>query len=103
VNEVLVATVGRIELSSYVSSLIDIYSLLLFGYILLGLLESIGVNLPQSKVTASIKRLLYDLCEPYLSIFRKFIPPFGPVDISPLVALISLQVVGGIFVALIHG
>ena len=31
--------------------------------------------------------------EPYLRIFRRFIPPFGPLDLSPIVALIVLQVV----------
>ncbi|MDP4156728.1 MAG: YggT family protein, partial [Bacillota bacterium] len=25
--------------------------------------------------------------EPYLGIFRRFIPPLGPIDISPIIAL----------------
>ena len=27
------------------------------------------------------------ICEPYLEPFRRFIPPFGMIDISPLVAI----------------
>ncbi|WML53445.1 YggT family protein [Neobacillus sp. PS3-12] len=27
------------------------------------------------------------LVEPYLGIFRRFIPPLGPIDISPIIAL----------------
>ena len=43
------------------------------------------------------------MCEPYLRIFRRFIPPFGPIDISPIVAILVLQIVGGIIVNLIRG
>ena len=40
---------------------------------------------------------------PYLRIFRRFIPQFGPLDLSPMVAIIVLQIVGGIIVGLIRG
>ena len=35
---------------------------------------------------------------PTCGIFRRFIPPIGPVDISPIVAILVLQIVGGIIV-----
>lgn len=35
-------------------------------------------------------RFLYDLTEPYLSIFRRIIPPLGIMDLSPIVALFTL-------------
>ena len=38
---------------------------------------------------------LRQVCEPYLSIFRRFIPPIGPLDISPIVAILVLSIVGG--------
>lgn len=38
-------------------------------------------------------RFLYDLTEPYLSIFRRIIPPLGMIDLSPIVALIGLQLI----------
>ncbi|MDP3051149.1 MAG: YggT family protein, partial [Eubacteriales bacterium] len=37
-------------------------------------------------------RFVYDLTEPFLSIFRRIIPPFGMIDLSPIVALIALHV-----------
>ena len=44
------------------------------------------------------------MCEPYLSIFRRFIPPIGPIDISPIVAILFLQfVVGFLLIPLIRG
>lgn len=31
------------------------------------------------------------IAEPYLAFFRKFIPPLGMIDFSPIVALIALS------------
>lgn len=35
--------------------------------------------------------ILGRICEPYLEQFRRFIPPLGMIDISPLIAIIVLQ------------
>lgn len=37
-------------------------------------------------------RFIYEVTEPYLSIFRRFIPPFGVVDFSPIVAFFVWQI-----------
>lgn len=36
-------------------------------------------------------RFIYEITEPYLKFFRKIIPPFGMLDLSPIAALIALQ------------
>lgn len=47
---------------------------------------------------SSIGELLGKLCEPYLGFFRRFIPPIGMVDISPVVAILLLNFIKqGIF------
>lgn len=38
--------------------------------------------------------MLGKLVEPYLEIFRSFIPPIGMIDLSPLVAIILLRFAG---------
>lgn len=45
-----------------------------------------------------IGRFLGQIVEPYLSVFRKFIPPIGMIDFSPIVALLVLQILirGGV-------
>ena len=40
------------------------------------------------------------ICEPYLEPFRRFIPPFGVIDISPIVAIIALKFAGSGLVSL---
>lgn len=42
-------------------------------------------------------RVLYDLTEPVLKLFRRYIPPIGMLDISPIVIFILLQVLRNAF------
>lgn len=44
-------------------------------------------NLRESTIGQIIGRLV----EPYLAIFRRIIPPLGPIDFSPIVAIIALS------------
>lgn len=48
-----------------------------------------------------IVEFLESICEPYLKLFRKFIPPIGMLDISPVVALIVLSVIQNLIIALL--
>jgi len=45
---------------------------------------------PNARGTA-IGQFLARICEPYLELFRRFIPPLGMIDISPIVAIIVLN------------
>ncbi|MCD8200272.1 MAG: YggT family protein [Coriobacteriaceae bacterium] len=44
-------------------------------------------------IILSIYRALGTLCEPYLGLFRRIIPPLGMIDFSPIVAIIVLQLI----------
>ena len=56
-----------------------------------------------SRFTDAILTFLRDVSEPFLGIFRRFIPLIGPLDLSPLVGLIVLNIVRVIVVNAIHG
>jgi YggT family protein len=47
---------------------------------------------PNPYPTTSVKRVLWAVTDPLLVPLRRFIPPLGMVDISPLVAIVLLQV-----------
>jgi|SRR5687768_13748590 YggT family protein len=64
---------------------VGVYILLLFAYILTS-----WIRLPYSPWLNRVQRFLYDVCDPYLRIFRRFIPPLGPLDLSPMVGVIVL-------------
>lgn len=36
-------------------------------------------------------RFIYEITEPYLSVFRRIIPPLGAVDLSPIAAILVLD------------
>lgn len=40
--------------------------------------------------------------DPYLNLFRRFIPPIGMIDISPIIAIIFLNVFEGFILYLIR-
>ena len=70
-----------------------VYFLLIFAYILMS-----WIRIPYSIWGNRIQRFLYDVVEPYLRIFRRFIPPLGPLDISPIVAILVLWIVSGLVI-----
>src|SRR5918995_3287458 len=73
-----------------------VYFLLIFAYILMS-----WIRMPYSIWMSRIQRFLYDVVEPYLRIFRRILPPLGPLDISPIVAIFVLWIVSSIVVNLL--
>ena len=49
-----------------------------------------------------VQRFLDDVCEPYIRIFRRVLPSLGPLDLSPIVAIITLVVVQRLLIGLIE-
>jgi uncharacterized protein YggT (Ycf19 family) len=73
-----------------------VYSLLIFAYILTS-----WIRMPYSIWLSRIQRFLYDVCEPYLRIFRRILPPFGPLDLSPIVGIFALWIASSLVVNLL--
>ena len=71
-----------------------VYTLLIIAYILSSLFFAFGGRLPYSRWSSAILGFLRDVCEPYLAIFRRFIPAIGPLDLSPIIGILLLQFVG---------
>jgi YggT family protein len=100
---VVLSVIDRTEIAGYLNALLLVYSILIVVYVLAQMIFSLGGRVPYSRWSDAILGFLRDVCEPYLSIFRRFIPMIGPVDISPIVALLVLYLVGGLAVRAIHG
>ncbi|HUA74171.1 MAG TPA: YggT family protein [Solirubrobacteraceae bacterium] len=95
---------ARTQIADYVSTVIYVYTLLIILYIVIQLLFSVGVRPPYSRTTDAVLGFLRDICEPFLSIFRRWIPSFGGLDFSPILAIVTLQVLNSVIVrTLIHG
>ncbi|MDH4101861.1 MAG: YggT family protein [Thermoleophilia bacterium] len=75
------------SLQSFVSVFVAIYVLLIFAYVLLS-----WIQLPYSGIAATMRKFLDEVCRPYLGLFRGRIPSLGPLDLSPIVAIVVLLV-----------
>lgn len=75
-----------LSLKYLIVSLSDVYSMLIFVYVMLSWFPT------DRGILADINTVLGKVCDPYLNLFKKFIPPIeGMVDVSPIVALLVLQ------------
>jgi uncharacterized protein YggT (Ycf19 family) len=86
------------SIANFVSVFIGVYILLILAYIITS-----WVRLPYSIWLNRIQRFLYDVCEPYLRIFRRVVPPIGPLDLSPMIAVIVLLLLRGVVTRLLSG
>jgi YggT family protein len=93
----------RQELANYVQAVFYVYTLLIIAYILSSLFFAFGGRLPYARWSSALLGFLRDVCEPYLSIFRRFIPAIGPLDLSPIVGILLLNIVGSVVANLIAG
>src|SRR5687768_915428 len=75
------------SLAQFVRVFIFVYTLLILAYIITS-----WIRLPYSPTLNRIQRFLYDVCDPYLRLFRRVVPPLGPLDLSPMLAVISLLI-----------
>jgi YggT family protein len=92
-NDQLIIASARGDIAGYLSDLIYVYILLIFLYIVVQLLFSVGVRPPYSRTTDRLLGFLHDVCEPFLRIFRRWLPQLGGLDLSPMIAIFTLYVI----------
>ncbi|HUJ91737.1 MAG TPA: YggT family protein, partial [Gaiellaceae bacterium] len=82
---------------TFVTVFTTVYTLVIFVYIL-----SSWLRLPYSPWLNRIQRFLYDVSEPYLRLFRRVLPSMGPLDLSPIVAVIVLWVLSRVVIRILQ-
>jgi len=97
------ASIDRGDIANYVSALFEVYIALILIYVLSNLLFAFGLRPPYSRWFDVVMKFLRDVCDPYLRIFRRFIPTIGAIDFSPTLAIIVLIVLDPIVHNLIAG
>jgi uncharacterized protein YggT (Ycf19 family) len=85
----LADTLSTVE--SFIDVFIGVYILLILAYIIMS-----WIRLPYSVWLNRIQTFLHDVVDPYLRLFRRFVPPLGPLDLSPMIAVIVLIVLRGV-------
>lgn len=95
--------ITRGDVADYVNTLLYVYLVLIFIRILMSWIP----RMPYNRYLAAVVTFVSDVTDPYLNLFRRFIPPVrlgpGALDLSPIVGTFVLLIVGGIVVNLIAG
>jgi uncharacterized protein YggT (Ycf19 family) len=97
-----VVALTRGDVADYVAAIILVYTILIVANVLLSWIQQfrpLPYNLPLRAVIGFIE----ETTEPLLNLFRSFIPRIGPLDISPIVAILAVSILGGLVVELIRG
>ena len=86
----------RSSIAGFVDVFLFVYILLILIYVLLS-----WFRLPYNLWLNRIQRFLYDVCEPYVGLFRRVLPPLGFIDLSPMIAIFVLILIRALVVPLI--
>lgn len=93
----------RGDVADYLTTLIYVYAILIVVRIVLSWIP----RLPYNRFLAAAVGFVNDVTDPYLAIFRRFLPPLrvgpGALDLSPTIGLLVLFVLGGIVAGLVRG
>ena len=89
----LADAIGEAEL--FVNVFAGVYVITLIAYVLTS-----WVRLPYS--LQPVQRFLSDVCDPYLRFWRRLLPfAVGPIDFSPIVAIIAVGVARTIVITIL--
>ena len=79
----------------FVNTLFLVYLVLVIGYIITS-----WIPLPYNIWLNRIQRFLYDVVDPYLRLFRRFLPMLRlgglGLDLSPIIAIFSLYIMNAL-------
>lgn len=98
----LLAAVNRGDIADYVGAVVDVYTVLIIVNVLLSWVQQFR-PLPYNLALRAVIGFIEDTTNPYLNLFRSFIPRLGMFDISPIVAILVLAIGGDLVVDLIRG
>ncbi len=97
----VLAASARVEIADFVSALFSVYIIIVLAWVVAQFIFSMGVTPPYSRPLNAVLDFLRDCAEPWLRIFRRLGLRIGPFDLSPIVAILVLQVARAIIVNII--
>lgn len=80
-----------------VARLFDFYQILIIVWCILSWLPT-----PRDGVLSDVVGAIDTLVSPYINLFRRFLPPFGGIDFSPILAVVVLQLIERFVFGMLH-
>ena len=94
---------ARQEIADFLSALLTVYVIVIIAWVLISFVFAMGVRVPYSRWSNAVLDFLRDVANPWLNLFRRLPLRVGPLDLTPIVAILLLQIVGGIVINLVRG
>jgi YggT family protein len=91
----------RSEIADFIGTFVTVYVIVIIAWVVVSFILSMGVRVPYTRWSNALLDFLRDTASPWLNLFRRLPLRIGPLDLTPIVAIIALQVLGGILVAAI--
>jgi YggT family protein len=91
---------ARQQIADFLGALFGVYTLIIFAAIIVSWVFSFGMRVPYNRALNAVFDFLRDVTNPYLRIFRRLGLQFGPIDLSPIVAILALQILDRILLSL---
>jgi YggT family protein len=92
---------ARRQIAEFLDALIWVYTLIVIAWVIASFVFAMGLRVPYSRPLNAVLDFLRDVTEPFLRLFRRLPLRVGPLDLTPIVAILALRIVGGIVVGLI--
>ena len=79
---------GGFSIGFFLSRLLDLYQILIIIWCIISWLPQ-----PRDGILSDLIGAIDSLVSPYINIFRRFLPPLGGLDFSPVLAILVLQLI----------
>jgi YggT family protein len=92
----LLATAFVGHVAAFVDDLAWVYTIAIILYVLTSMVFAAGLRIPYNRASDAVLTFLRDVSEPCLRLFRRILPSFGAIDLSPIVAILAVRLAGSL-------
>lgn len=93
----------RSAIGHYIVVLSWVYTVLILVAVVLSMYQAFGGRIPYNRLLRAVLDFIGQVTDPVLGLFRRVVPMIGPLDLSPMVAVIAIGVAGNLVARLIVG
>ena len=90
-------------LVSIISFCINIYVLVIILQVAMSWLVALDIVNSDNDAAVKLMTLLKKLTDPVFIPLRKYVPPIGGIDVSPIIVIIGLQILGSLLTRMLIG
>jgi YggT family protein len=101
----MIVATGTLQLhaAAFADYLAWVYVTAIIAYVMSSLFFQLGLRIPYARWSDAVLTFLREVSEPFLRVIRRIMPPFGGLDLSPIVAIVIVRLAGSLAARAISG